>query len=107
MAFQIELAALGILLLVGGAFGLAIIGRIFRQQDEAGDRFFSTSLSAVALVYAYCGGIFWSGKAAAGISDGWGLAAGVAAALFAVAASMTLWRLAGPRRAAEGAVARP
>lgn len=99
MSFHVEYAALGVLLLACGAAGLAVVGRVFWRQDDGRDHFFSTSLSAVALVYAFCGGIFWTGKAAAGLSDAWGLGAGSAAAVAAVAASMAAWRLIGPNGA--------
>lgn len=97
MTLHIELATLGVLLVVAGALGLAVTGRVFRRQDDGRDRFFSTSLISVALIYAFCGGVFWIGKSAAGIPGAWGPIGGVLAAGFAVAAALLAWKLVGPR----------
>lgn len=106
MTFQLHLAALGTLLLASGAIGLAVAGRLFRQQADGGDRFFTTCFTSVALVYAFCGGVFWVGKSAAGLPGPAAVVAGVLGAVFAVVAAAAAWRLVGPRPAAAGAARR-
>jgi len=97
MTFQIHLAALGALLLVSGSIGLAVAGRLFRQQADGRDRFFATAFTSVALVYAFCGGVFWVGKAAAGLPGPSAVVAGLLGAVFAIGAAVAAWRLVGPR----------
>lgn len=103
MTINVQLAAAGISLLVAGAFGLAFTGRVFRRQDDSRDRFFVTCLTAVALVYAFSGGVFWIGKSVADLPGPAVVIAGAVAVALAVGGSLAAWKLVGPGAAAAPA----
>lgn len=97
MLTTLEYAAVGAVLIALAAIGLARAAVHFRRTESTGDRFFSTSLTSVALVALFVSGSFYLGRAA--IDAGGSLTILLAAMALAYVAivPLTLWRLFGPR----------
>lgn len=103
MESLLEHAAVGVLLLTAGAFGLARAAIHFRATDTGADRFASTSMASVTLVALLVGGVFYLGNAVLDVDGATRFIVAIAAIAYTVVVPPLIWRLFGPRSAVSGA----
>lgn len=97
MSSLFEYALIGATLIALGSVGLARAATYFRRVDTGADRFFSTSLTAVAIVGLLTSGVFCMGWSVIELPRPWNVVAGLIAAGYAIVLPFVVWRLLGPR----------
>lgn len=93
----LEHAAIGAVLIALSAVGLARAAVYFRSTEGTGDRFFSTSLTSVALVALVVAGAFFLGRAVFEAGGFLWIAVALAGIAYLVLVPVVAWRLFGPR----------